>query len=152
MNPDVDGERKLNEKGKDEEKAVGQYLKAFAPSAIYASPRERTLESAGILQKEAEIPGKINVLNELFEVYSDSDYQMRGKRVPHILESLVKQHAGEHIVVVTHGDVLDVTLRRLGATDEEIQFPCYPGQIYRIVFAGEKFVEALKLDPAALIR
>jgi broad specificity phosphatase PhoE len=148
IDPYVDNERVLTEFGQKQIRTVGEYLRSFAPSAIYSSPRRRTLESAEILRETSEVAGKVIERNELLEIYSDSDYASLQVRMPLFFQELLQKHAGEHIICVSHQDVIEGGLRALGVSAEEAEFPCKMGECYRIVFAGPTFVQATKLTPA----
>lgn len=151
LNPEIDAKRVLTEQGKKQIAKVGEYLRAFAPTAIYSSPLKRTLETAEIIRSKAEIAAKIESKNELLEIYSDSDYQALSQKIPALMNQLATKHPGEHIVCTSHQDVIEGGLKALGVEAEEADFPCLMAQLYRLVFAGNTFVEATKLDPAASI-
>ncbi len=146
--PRLDNTRLLDKQGKAQEKKVGEYLKSFAPSAIIASPLDRTMETAEIIKEEAEIPGEIIKNKVLLEEYSAADFEEDEKTAPELLIKLAKQYEGQHIVVVSHQDVIEQALRGLGVTTEEAQFPCLMSQGYRLVFANGTLTECQKVNPA----
>ncbi len=147
--PSVDNERQLTEEGSQQLEKVGEYLAAFAPVAIYSSPRKRTLQSAEIIKEQAHIDSAVQSAQELFEIYSPSDYQSLEKRIPNFFAQLVAKHSGRHIVCVSHQDTIQGGLDAYDLTDEEKDFPCEMAELYRLVFAGPTLVECQKLRPAA---
>ena len=146
--PGVDGKRRLNEKGKEQSVKNGQYLNDFSIKVIFSSPMERTLETAKIIKKTANVSNEVVVEKELHEIYDNASWQSVGERVPNFFEKIIVKSPGEQVVCVSHQDVIENTLRALGVTAEEADFPCQMGQMYRLVFAGKKFVQATKLDPS----
>lgn len=146
--PTIDNQRKLSATGQHQMKRVGEYLKSFAPTAIYASPRARTIECARIIQEQAEIPGEIIEKNELYEIYSDADFKALKTILPNFLAGLVASHRGDQIVCVTHMDVIQGGFVGYDLTETETNFPCLQGEGYRLVFAGNALVECQKLQPA----
>lgn len=147
-NQQLDNVRRLNEEGRGQIKKVGEYLKSFAPSAILTSPLHRTVETAQIIKDVAEIPGEITENRILLEEYSAADFAEDEKTVPELLLKLARQYVGEHIVCVSHMDVIEQALRGLGVSSEEAKFPCQMAAVYRLVFAGDAFVECIKVNPA----
>lgn len=148
--PAIDGERVLTEDGRTQEKRVGEYLKSFAPAAIYSSPMKRAIESAEIIQKVAEIPGEIVIQPVLAEMYhgQEQGYTERQTAIKEFFGNLVTKHAGEHIVLTSHQDPIEVIVAHLGFTEAELDRPCQMSQGYRLVFAGDTPVECQKIDPA----
>jgi broad specificity phosphatase PhoE len=151
LNPQEDNERALTEFGRKQIQMVGQYLSSFAPTAIYSSPLGRTIETAEIIKTVSEIDGPIIKREELLEIYSQADYLSLHSRIPLFFQEILKKHAGEHIICVSHQDVIEGGLRALGITADEAEFPCLMGQCYRVVFVGSVFVHATKLAPAPQI-
>ncbi len=146
--PSVDDTRRLTEKGKQQSERNGRYLRDFAPAAIYASPLNRTMETAEIIKSAAEIPGNVVIGKDLFEIYDNQSFYSIGTRLTKFLTSLINAHPGEQLVCVSHQDVIETTLRSLNVTEVEGEFPCQMGEMYRVVFAGNTFVQATKLKPA----
>jgi broad specificity phosphatase PhoE len=129
----------LNEQGRREAMAVTCALRAVPLSAIYASPLERTLETAGYLAGER---GSIVSIDAGFheidfgswtgrtfeQLDTDPRWQewnahrgsaavpggeeMRGiqERAGQALQRLAARHSGEHVAVVSHGDVIRAVL------------------------------------------
>lgn len=149
--PEIDAERVLTELGKRQLQEVGKYVKPFAPVAIYASPRKRVIESAEEVKKFGEIDNQIITKQELLEIYTDAEYEALTLTIPKLFQELVALHQGSHIVCVSHQDVIEGGLRALGVSDQEASFPCKMGQMYRVVYAGNTFAQAVKLDPAISI-
>ena len=146
--PTVDETRSLTEKGQGQSRKNGEYLRAFAPIAIYSSPLHRTMETAKIIKTAAEIPGEIITGQDLFEIYDNPSYYSIGKRLPVFFAMIIDKHSGEQIVCVSHQDVIETTLRSFNVTNEEAELSCQIGEMYRLVFAGKTFVQATKLTPA----
>jgi len=149
--PEIDAERVLTQVGKKQLQEVGKYIRPFAPVAIYASPRKRAIESAEEIKKFGEIDSEIITSDELIEIYTDAQYEALSVTIPSYFQKLVELHRGHHIVCASHQDVIEGGLRALGASDEEADFPCNMGQMYRVVYAGDTFVQAVKLDPASSV-
>lgn len=145
--PNLDGERILTEQGRAQLNKVGEYLKSFAPSKIYSSPVKRTIESAEVIKEQI---GDITIetTQRLFEVYSNERFNESFTDGPKFLQELAQKHTGEHIICVSHQDVIEQFVRGLGATNEEAQFPCKTAQGYRVVLAQDIFVEITKISPA----
>lgn len=142
----------LNDIGRDQCKSCGSRLKRMVEDgqhngidAIYASPLERTRESAEIIRAAAGIQCDIvlderiqewnagilqgHLLDELsvmfpkaWEAWNRSrdpgfvfpggeSFQQRFDRVKAFFLEVVKRHAGQRILVVTHGGVLDDLFR-----------------------------------------
>ncbi len=145
----IDGERVLTEEGRAQEKRVGEYLKSFAPSAIYSSPVLRSIQTAELIKEAAEIPGEIITAHCLVEMYHGrGEYEDRKVAVQEFFQQLTTKHAGEHIVLASHQDPIETIVEHLGFTAEELDFPCRMSQGYRLVFAGSQPVECQKLNPA----
>jgi broad specificity phosphatase PhoE len=144
----IDDQRRLTEQGREQMKRVGEYLKSFAPAAIYSSPRHRTIECSEIIKQEAEIPGDIISNQALVEVYTDSDYNSLAQRLPEFFKSVTAKHIGEQIVCVSHQDVIQGALNCYHLDEEEKDFPCRMGEGYRLVFAQDRLVECIKIKPA----
>lgn len=146
--PELDDQRQLTKEGRAQLKKVGEYLKSFAPSVIFSSPRQRTIESAEIIKQITKTTSKVVIAVELLEIYNTASYVATERTVPDFLVSLVKKHAGAQIVCVSHMDVIEGALRGFKVTADEAKLPCGMADVYRLVFAGETFVECTKLQPA----
>ena len=144
----IDDNRVLTSNGKEQCRKNGEYLKDFSLSTIYSSPMKRTVETSEIIKKHAEIDADVVVEQELHEIYDNASWQSIGTRIPELFLKFVGKHSGEQIACVSHMDVIENTLRAIGATNEEADFPCQIGQMYRLVFAGKTFVQVTKLDPS----
>lgn len=145
--PQIDAERMLTDEGRKQIQSAGEYVKAFEPAAIYCSPRKRTIETAEIIKKFGEIDGELELRDELLEIYTDAQYEDLAVTIPKLFQELISKHRGKHIVCASHQDVIEGCLRALGVSDEEAQFPCGVGHLYRIVYAGDQFVQAVKYTP-----
>jgi broad specificity phosphatase PhoE len=144
-NPAEDGKRLLTEGGKQQIKRVGEYLKDFAPVAVYSSPMERVQQTAAILRTEAGVDAPVIIEPELHEIYDDRSYGSVGSRVGDFLQKIIAAHAGQQLVCATHMDVIESLLKSLKVTSEEAQFPCRTADCYRLVFADTTFVECAKI-------
>ncbi|MEX1123902.1 MAG: phosphoglycerate mutase family protein [Patescibacteria group bacterium] len=146
--PTVDDRRRLTEKGQSQSRRNGRYLKAFRPTAIYSSPLHRTIETSSIIKELAEIPGEVITGQDLYEIYDNDSFYSIGKCLPKFFQSIIAKHAGEQVVCVSHQDVIETVLRSYDVSEQEAEFPCLMGEMYRLVFAGDVFVQATKLTPA----
>jgi broad specificity phosphatase PhoE len=143
--PQSDDKRHLTERGKEQMRLVGEYLKDFAPAAIYSSPRRRTVECSQIIKATAQIESQIVEAKELMEVYTNEQYLSLSQRVPQFFREIVRAHPGRHIVCLTHQDVIQGALDSYDLTSQEKSFPCWMGEGYRLVFAGDILVECNKI-------
>jgi broad specificity phosphatase PhoE len=146
--PNLDGHRILTERGRAEMQRVGEYLADFAPTAIYTSPTLRTKQCAEIIKRAAAITAEAEERPELVEVYSNSDYESIATRIPQFFAELIQRHPGQHLVCISHQDVIQGGLNCYELTNEEKDFPCRMGEMYRLTFAAETLVECQKLRPA----
>lgn len=144
----IDDNRRLTKKGKEQSKKNGEYLSAFSPSIIFSSPMQRTIETSEIIKTSAGASKKIVIEKELHEIYDNASWYSIETRIPELFERIIKKHSGEHIICVSHQDVIEGTLKALNVTSDEADLPCQMGQIYRLVFAGNRFVQVNKLDPS----
>lgn len=145
---DIDARRVLTEKGHHQCHKNGEYLADFAPVAIYASPLKRTIQSAEEIKRGAKVSCKIVPENDLYEIYDNASWESIKTRLPALFEKIIEAHAGSHVICVSHLDVIEGVLKALGATDKERDSSCQMGEMYRLVFAGKRFVQATKLTPA----
>jgi broad specificity phosphatase PhoE len=148
-NPVIDGPRTLTPVGVKQAEAVGRYLGDFGPSAIYSSPVERCLETAQYINSGGQL--KLSIIKKpgLREIYpSDSESEV-GERSETIIDQLAIQHAGQHIICVSHQFVIGHIVAVLEGKKSWQNVPCDWADVYRLVFAGDKLVEATRLQPAA---
>lgn len=143
--PTQDGQRRLTEGGKQQIKRVGEYLKEFAPVAVYSSPMERVQQTAAILRDEAGVEASVLIEPELHEIYDDGSYNSVGSRVGKFLEKIIAAHAGQQLICATHMDVIESLLKSLDVSAEEADLPCRTADCYRLVFAEKTLVECLKI-------
>jgi probable phosphoglycerate mutase len=135
----------LNDKGRDQAKALAELLQQQPIRAIYASPLERCIETAEPLAKTMGLPiliepGVIEVdygdwhgkeLKELGKQpewqhvqHFPSTFRFPGgetlrevqQRVVTALEELAARHPNETIVVVSHGDVIRTAVAHFAGT------------------------------------
>ena len=149
---EIDDQRHLTKEGTEQIEKVGQYLAAFAPTAIYSSPLHRTVETAEIIKQLAEIPSEIIRTNSLLEYYNAEGFATEQRNAKKFFADLAMTHAGEHIVCVSHQDPIAYFVSRLGFTASEIGRPLEMAEGYRLVFAGVVPVECQKISPAKVER
>jgi broad specificity phosphatase PhoE len=127
-------ERHLTEAGKAQIRLAAQLLRDKPIAAIISSPLVRTRETAAILSEATGVPVSIDdrlhetglgIFNEkpiqlFFDKYPEphmrispdaqdgveSFIDMRG-RLQHFLSDLERHHAGQSVVIVSHGDPLE---------------------------------------------
>jgi len=149
LNRAVDQKRPLTEFGQAQAQAVGQYLAQFMPVAIYSSPLDRCQKTAEIISKQFDRQTDIQTSEKLVESYSPSKSIREGvgDREETIMEMISNHHQGEQVVVVTHQAFIGSIVADLrGVSYGEV--PCAVADIYRLVFADSKLVEATRLQPA----
>lgn len=140
-----DDQRLLTKIGEQQVKKVGEYLKEFAPVAIYSSPMERTQQTAEIIRRVADIKKNVIIEPELHEIYDTRSYDSVGSRVGELMKKIIHTHRGEQVVCSTHMDVIESLLTSLNVTADEADFPCRAADSYRLVFADHTLVECLKV-------
>ncbi len=143
--PQTDDLRRLSKRGRAQLRKVGKYIAQFGPTAIYSSPRHRTMESAELIAAAVEPKLAVTPRDELIEIYSNSDYRTLEHRIPRFFNELVQKHAGEQVVLVSHQDVVHGGLDAFQLLEDEKDFPCEMGQGYRLVFAGPVLAECQKI-------
>jgi broad specificity phosphatase PhoE len=121
----------LSEQGRREAGAVGALLaarKSEPVAAIYTSPMLRTQQTAAIIQAALDPPPLLQEISLLNEIHSPYDGSPRAEmdardwdfytgtsfpyeqpddvlqRVLSFIQRMRRQHAGEHVVAVTHAD------------------------------------------------
>jgi broad specificity phosphatase PhoE len=147
--PKTDDLRHLSEQGRGELEKIGVYLAQFSPVKIYTSPLHRTQECAEIIAKHCNPIPDIEQRKELYEIYSDESYHALARGIPEFFNELVTKHAGDQIVCVSHGDVIQGGLDAYTElTEAEKASPCLMGEGYRLVFADTTLVECQKIRPA----
>lgn len=144
----VDNERVLTEEGKAQLKIVGEYLRAFDPAVILYSPLKRIQECATIIKKAVTNGCRMIEEIRLIEIYDNQHYLALDKNMPVFLDELVEKYAGKQVVCVSHQDTIQGAVSSLAVTASEANFPCRTAEGYRLVFAGQKFVEIQKIQPA----
>jgi broad specificity phosphatase PhoE len=144
----VDEHRVLSDKGKRQIKKVGVYLADFFPKEIYSSPMKRCRQTSEIIRSQIDGEVRIQFRQELADVYGFNSYRTTGRKNSSLIHEIVKTHPGEQVVVVSHQIPIEHTLKKMGATDKEAQYPCSMGEGYRLVFAGTTLVGVTKLNPA----
>lgn len=143
----IDAQRQLTEKGRDQVKKVGEYLKEFGPSKIYSSPLDRCKESAKIIKQTAQIEAPIDFTEQLVEIYSQEPRQEAGQRGESIFQTILEKHQGEQVVAVSHQYIIGyIVADFLKVNYHEVA--CDFADVWRLVFADETLVEATRLTPA----
>lgn len=143
----LDEQRQLTERGKRQAVAVGRYLKSFAPVKIYSSPLSRCLESAELIRREAQVAAPVQESRKLVEIYSDQPHRTAGERGASFYEQVLRDHPGDQVVAITHQYIIGYLIADFTGI-EYADVPCQFADIYRLVFAGDKLVEATRLQPA----
>lgn len=125
----------LSENGKEQVHRLGKHLKGKSIKKIYASPLDRTKQTASILAEyfpgveityderllevgspplEGKLLSELETFNANF--YLDEYVQLGGetledikKRMIHMLQDIAKDHEDEDVIVVSHGDPIMIT-------------------------------------------
>lgn len=125
---------RLSETGKTQAHIMGKFLKDTPISAVYASPLQRTQETASILisyQKGLSIRADERLievgtplqgtsgdalLKIRFDFYQEQYVKAGGEtildiheRMQKIITEIAEKHKGEHILAVSHGDPIMIT-------------------------------------------
>lgn len=142
-----DAKRELTELGRKQSQAVGQYLADFQPSAIYSSPLDRCKDTAEIIRQEIGLSDEITFTNQLLEIYAKEPRDEAGERGESVFKTILGSHKGEQVVAVTHQYIIGYAVADfLGVEYRDV--PCGLADIYRLVFADETLIEAIRLQPA----
>lgn len=136
----------MTKRGKEEIEQVAAFLADKNISAIYASPLERTKQTAEIIQKKlghSEIyysdqiletrtsyeGGKFNKLDKLqSEVYlkpldpSDETLEDIAQRMMIFLHGVINKNEGKQVVIVSHGDPIMVLKAKIKHGTKPIDF------------------------------
>lgn len=121
----------LSKRGEEEIKQTAKFLKSRPVNKLYASPLQRAKETAEIIKKELDFPAitfsdhllevkssymgqPMKVLEEIrFDIFSgparkeaDETLEQLANRALEFIDHTTQRHRGEHIVAVTHGDIL----------------------------------------------
>lgn len=121
----------LSKQGEEEIAQTAKFLKSKPVGKLYASPLLRAKRTAEIIQKEIKVPAitlsdhlleiksaymgqPLKVLQEIkFDVFtgpqrnkSDETLEQVAERITNFVDDVAKKHTGEHVVAVTHGDLL----------------------------------------------
>ncbi|MCR4277575.1 MAG: histidine phosphatase family protein [Candidatus Berkelbacteria bacterium] len=143
----IDSQRQLTDTGVQQSVALGRYLAAFAPSAIYSSPLDRCIDTAAAIKTEVGLDDKIVITKQLQEIYSSEPRQEAGERGESIFQTVLQTHRGEQVVAVTHQYIIGyIVADFLGVGFRDV--PCEFADVYRLVFADKTLVEATRLQPA----
>lgn len=124
----------LSELGRKQAHNLGKFLSGKKVSALYASPLERTIETATIVSSyhknlsivkderiiEVSTTARgmsVKVLEAMHWDFYTPEFTQKGgetlediwKRMNHFFEEAVKKHKGQEIIVVSHGDPIMVS-------------------------------------------
>jgi broad specificity phosphatase PhoE len=136
----------LSPVGRDQADEAARVLGGYPIAAIYSSPMERTAETAEIIGKHLGMGWQTShLLNEAYtpfdgqpkkvlaerdwDVYTGSEFPFEQpadvlRRTLEFTLAVRKEHQGQHIVAVTHGDVIAFMVlwgRQLPATSQQKQ-------------------------------
>lgn len=125
----------LSDLGRTQAHKLGEHLSAKKISAIYASPLERTRETAGIVasyhanfpvsydERIVEVSTPLRGLRmevlaaDGWDFYKPQHIRAGGeslsaiwRRMRHFFRETVKKHSGQEIVVVSHGDPIMISM------------------------------------------
>lgn len=151
----------LSELGQKEIKQTAKFLKSKPVDKLYASPLQRTKETAEIIREELDVPhitfsehlleiksaymGKpMKVLEEIrFDVFNgpqrrhdDETLEQLAERSLGFVEHVASRYKGKHVVAVSHGDILmtvKAVLKGMPLVVDSIR----TGQGFRYVRHGE---------------
>lgn len=151
----------LTKNGEEEIAQTAKFLKAKPISELYASPLLRAKKTAQIIQKELKFPriifsdhllevrssfmGKpIEELQKIkFDIFSapqrletDETIEDLANRTAVFLDHVVNKHTGQHVVAVSHGDILMTVKAVLRGMPLEID-SIRTGKGFRYVRHGE---------------
>jgi broad specificity phosphatase PhoE len=167
---------RLSELGKKQAQRLGKYLSDKTISAIYASPLERTRETADIiasyqkgltvmyderlLEVSTEARGKSvqHLMKERWNFYKPKYTKLGGeklsdiwKRMQTAIQDIVKKHKGKEVVMVTHGDPVMISVAKHKGKSlrlKEIRGEDYvqTAEGFRLIFDEFRATEVSKLD------
>lgn len=155
------GEPTLTDLGHHQAKVTAQYLKQFPISQIFASPSQRTQQTAAYIAEHFGLPVTTHELlreranwgedplqsfDDFLKMWSmattQRDYQppvgdssiAAGQRIEQVVQSLHAQSEHQHIALVTHGGVIADFLRNVFGDDsiQQILRQFEHGQGYHI--------------------
>jgi len=127
----------LNDTGRDQARATGRLLARREWHAVYSSPLSRALETAQLIADELELAAPVPVEDLVERQYGEAegltgwevearfpgDAPVPGResresvaaRVVPALVEIAERHAGQSVVVVSHGGVIRSVLQALDA-------------------------------------
>jgi broad specificity phosphatase PhoE len=167
---------RLSELGRTQAHALGKFLSGKKIQALYASPLERTIETATIISSyhkslsiirderllEVSTVARGMSVRDLAQMRWDfykPEFTQKGgetlldiwKRMSLFLGEVVKKHAGQEIVVVSHGDPIMITA--IAHKGEPIQLESIRGSEYvqtakgyEMIFTSSRAVSVKMLD------
>jgi len=167
---------RLSELGRQQASLLGKFLSSKSITTLYASPLERTRETAGILASyhknlpivfderiiEISTPARGRSMEELaregWNFYKKEHIAQGGerlsdvwRRMQHFFNDALKKHQGEEIVIVSHGDPIMIsTVKHQG---RPLSMKAIRGEDYvqtargfELVFEELRAIEVNKLD------
>lgn len=167
---------RLSELGRQQASLLGKFLSSKAISTMYASPLERTRETAGILASyhqnlpvffderiiEVSTPARGRKMEELarggWNFYKKEHIENGGERLSDIWRRMqnffneaLKKHQGEEIVMVSHGD--PIMISQIKHQGKPLSMKAIRGENYvqtargfQLVFDDFRAIEISKLD------
>jgi broad specificity phosphatase PhoE len=157
----------LSDKGKQQLEKTAKYLKDKRISLLYASPLQRTRESAEIIKNKLNLPeihtseeileahtsyqgGKFSDLDALqSEVYlkpkspTDETIEQIYNRMQRFINLLIKTYPGKNITVVSHGD--PIVILKTAIQKKKLSFNIFKtndyikhGEVYQITADDKK--------------
>lgn len=151
----------LSKRGEKEIKQTAKFLSTKPINKLYTSPLQRAKETATIIQKELKFPTitfndhllevkssymgqPMHVLQEIkFDIFSgpdraddDETLEQLATRALEFIDHTTQRHKGQHIVAVSHGDILmtvKAVLREMPLVIDSIR----TGKGFRYVRHGE---------------
>jgi broad specificity phosphatase PhoE len=151
----------LTKRGEEEIAQTAKFLKQKPINELYASPLLRAKKTAEIIQKEIQVPQitltehllevkssymgqPLSVLQEIkFDIFnapgrhkSDETLEQLAERSVGFIDHLFAKHTGQHVVAVSHGDILMTVKAVLKGMPLEID-SIRTGKGFRYVRHGE---------------
>jgi 8-oxo-dGTP diphosphatase len=155
--PDPDLRRPLDETGHAQAAALGDALPGDpAITAIVSSPALRCLQTVEPLSRAIGVPVHEDArLAEIAEppVTDRGDAWVeaawKGGRALRLVTELVASHAGERVVLCTHGDVVPATMALLAGRDglDLSDVRCRKGGRFTLTFDGDRCIDAVAVRP-----
>lgn len=125
---------RLSKEGEEQARLAGVAMRPYSISAIYSSPMLRAQQTAALIQEQLPAAPPIQTTEELIEVHTPHDgisrleletrnwdlytgsspeYEQPAdvlKRVRAFIQTCRTNHVGDHVIAVTHGDIIAFTI------------------------------------------